>query len=111
MPQLDETTLHLPQPTIHIAVDYYDDTERGKFRRYPTAATIERILQDGVDIRCEQFLTYYLFHKERPGKPGWRNYREVGTKIGHAISELSEWVDFNENLFRHLKTLKAKIRR
>ena len=53
------------------------------------------MVEHGLEISTEQFLTYYLFHRRRPGKPGWRHYREVGRHIGRAISCLDEWVDFN----------------
>ncbi len=88
-------TLELPQPTVKVSVGFYDDEEKQKLLKYPTHAVMENLVKSGLEIPTEEFLTYYLFHKKRPGKEGWRNYREVGRKIGHALAELSEWVDFN----------------
>jgi len=91
----DVQTLTLPQRTIRVAVEYYDDVQKKEFAKYPTAQKIEDIVRDSIEISTEQFLTYYLFHDKRPGKEGWRNYREVGHKIGRAIAWLDEWIDFN----------------
>lgn len=91
----DVETLKLPQRTIKVAVEYYDEAEKRELANYPTAQQIEGIVKDGLEISTEQFLTYYLFHDKRPGKEGWRNYREVGTKVGRAITWLEEWIDFN----------------
>ncbi len=88
-------TLQLPQPTIKIAVEYYDAAEKQKLSKYPTHAGIEHVIKSGIEIPTEEFLIYYVFHKKRPGKPGWRNYRQVANQFWRAISELSEWVDFN----------------
>ena len=88
-------TLELPQPVVKVAVAFYDDAEKQKLLKYPTHAAMESLVKSGLEIPTEEFLTYYLFHKKRPGKEGWRKYGDVGRKIGHALAELSEWVDFN----------------
>ncbi len=95
MPTNFTLTLELPQPTVKVAVEFYNAAEKQKLLKYPTHAVMERLVKSGLEIPTEEFLTYYLFHKKRPGKEGWRNYAEVGRKIGHALAELSEWVDFN----------------
>lgn len=95
MPKLDVATVHLPQRTIRVDVEYYDNTERDKLLAYPTADAIRRVVEQGVMVPCEEFLTYYLFHRKRPGKPGWRNYQEIGHRIERSISDLAEWIDFN----------------
>ena len=88
-------TLELPQPTVDVAVEFYDDAEKQKLLKYPTHAAMEKLVKSGFQIPTEEFLTYYLFHKKRPGKEGWKTYADVGHKIGRALAELSEWVDFN----------------
>ncbi len=95
MPTSFTITLELPQPAVRVAIESYDDAEKEKLLRYPTHARMQNLVQSGLEIPTEEFLTYYLFHKKRPGKEAWKNYREVGRKIGHALAELSDWVDFN----------------
>jgi hypothetical protein len=95
MAQTITLTLNIPQPTVKVAVEFYDDAERRKLHQYPTYAVMENLVKAGLEIPTEEFLTYYLFHKKRPGKEGWRSYAEVGRKIANALLELSEWVDFN----------------
>lgn len=95
MPTSFTLTLELPQPTVKVAVEFYNAAEKQKLLKYPTHAVMESLVKSGLEIPTEEFLTYYLFHKKRPGKEGWRKYTDVGRKIGHALAELSEWVDFN----------------
>lgn len=88
-------TLELPQPTIKVSVAFYDEVEEQKLLKYPLSSKLAEVVKTGLEIATEEFLTYYLFHKKRPGKQGWRSYKEVGRKIGYALAELKEWVEFN----------------
>ena len=95
MPTSFTLTLELLQPTVKVAVEFYDAAEKQKLLQYPTNAVMENLVKSGLEIPSEEFLTYYLFHKKRPGMEGWRNYRDVGAKIGYALAELTDWVEFN----------------
>jgi hypothetical protein len=95
MPNGDTLTLRMPQRRVKIAVEFYNDAEKEKLLSYANHEKIEEIVKSGLEVTTEEFLTYYLFHKKRPGKVGWRNHREIGRKIGNALAELDEWVDFN----------------
>ncbi|MDZ7759637.1 MAG: hypothetical protein U5L00_05225 [Desulfovermiculus sp.] len=79
-------------PTVSIAVDFFDDKERDKLSTYKTYTRIQELVQDGVHISTAQFLTYYLFHKKRPGKPSYRNYSELGLRTSRAAADLEDWV-------------------
>jgi hypothetical protein len=46
-----------------------------------------------VSVNNAQFLTYYMFHKRRPGKEGFRDYTQLGSKIDHAAADLDGWVE------------------
>ncbi len=76
-------------------MEYYNENEKSKLDNYSTAEKIRSVVNEGVTISTAEFLTYYLFHKKRPGKFGWRNYEEVGCHIDAALAELSGWVEFN----------------
>lgn len=89
--------MQVPSQQLHIDVDYYSEDERLKLSRYPTAPQIAKVVASGCDVSAAQFLTYYLFHKKRPGKPGYRTYAELGAKVGRALAELDEWVEFRNN--------------
>ena len=39
-----------------------------------------------VEIPISEFLTYFLFHRKRPGMAGWRTFTEVERKIDVAIT-------------------------
>lgn len=87
--------LKIPQSTIKVSVEYYDEAERKKFLSYSNVSDIGQLVTTGFEIPIEEFLTYYLFYKKRPGKDGWRNYQEIGLNIAYALAELSGFVDFN----------------
>src|SRR5439155_25547425 len=94
MAKSDVLILRLPQPSIKVSVEFYDDAEKQKLLMYPTSRQIERLVNQGCDIPTEELLTYYLFHKKRPGKPGWRDYHEISYQIDRALTKLSDFVDF-----------------
>jgi hypothetical protein len=87
--------LEIPQSTIKISVEYYDADEEAKLAKYPTKIKMDELVKNGVDIPIEEFLTYYLFHKKRPGKDGWKNYDEIGNRFSNALAELDTWIEFN----------------
>jgi hypothetical protein len=81
--------------SIRVEVAYYDEHEQHKLDGYPSAAAIREMVSSGVTIPVSEFLTYYLFYRKRPGKPGYRSYPELSTKVHQAIMELDGWVDHN----------------
>ncbi len=78
--------------TIHVEVDFFDDDEKERLLRYPTGHQIEELVRQGMTIKTAQFLTYYMFHKRRPGKQGFRNYYQLSSRIDHAARDLDDWV-------------------
>lgn len=95
MASLEVQTLVIPQPTVKVEVDYYNEAEKEKLLHYPTAPQILALVSNGIEIPTEEFLTYYLFHRKRPGMPSWQNYNQIAKRIGVAITHLDEWIDFN----------------
>lgn len=89
--------IKLPQQHIKIDVNFYDETQENKLMAYPSAKSIQEVVKNGVEIPSEEFLTYYLFHKKRPGMRGYRNYEELGRKIGKSLNELDAFIEFNGN--------------
>ncbi len=89
------TLADVDQTSIKITVKYYDKTEEGKFDKYPTATNIKQMVTNGIDITISEFLTYFLFHRLRVNKPGWRNYDAIGAHINTALNYLNGWIEFN----------------
>ena len=90
-----DTLINHSEQTIHLDVDFYDAKEKDKLLRYPTSSRLTDIVSKSADVNLAQFLTYYLFHMKRPGKKGYRNYTELGGKIGRAITDLTDWVQLD----------------
>src|SRR5437763_677695 len=95
MAKLGPQTITIPQAHVDVKVEFYDSTEMGKLLNYPSADALKEAVANGVSIPSEELLAYYLFHRKRPGKAGWRNYDEIAHEIERALSDLSEWIDFN----------------
>lgn len=87
----------LPQGSIKVSVDFYDDAEKKKLLDYPSAKILTNIVKACIEVHIEEFLTYYLFHRKRPGKEGYRNYEQLGGKIDRALIELEDWIVFNQS--------------
>lgn len=87
-----EDVRSLTQP-LKVEVDFYDPTERQKLSRYGSFERIKTIIEQGLQIPAAEFLTYYLFHRKRPGKEGYRNYPELASKSYVALTDLEDWID------------------
>ena len=78
--------------TIHIDVGYFDADERAALDRYPNSQRIRSVVESGAHVKKSQFLAYYLYHKRRPGKEGYRDFAQLGSQIHRALAELEDWV-------------------
>lgn len=87
--------LEFPQHYIKVQVEFYDEEQKKKLLDYPTKKQIEEIVRDGIKVPIEEFLTYYLFYRKRPGIPGYRNYEEIGEQIGISLFDLKDFIGFN----------------
>ena len=85
----------IPQDSISIAVDFFDEREKSTLLDYPTAQQIDAVAGTTIEVPTAEFLTYYLFHRKRPGKIGYRSFREIGREIGSALHDISWGVQFD----------------
>lgn len=83
------------QQDIAVTVDFYTEEEKKKLLEYPTSSRMLELVRGGAKIPVAEFLAHYLFHQKRPGVPGYRSLREVGTRINQALIELDPWVVFD----------------
>ncbi len=67
----------IPQESVRVDVSFYDENERQKLLRYPTAPAIERLTTAPIDVPTAEFLTYYLFHRKKIGTPSHRDYYSI----------------------------------
>lgn len=93
-------TVTLPQETIRVDVSFFSDEDRRALLQYPTAATLAKLTAEPINISTAEFLSYYLFHRQRLGTPGYREYSTVGRKLGIALTALADCVEFTEHSIR-----------
>lgn len=91
MPELLTST----KRDLRIDVDYYNKDEEALLLQYPVAARIADTVSNGIVIPAAQFLTYYLYHRRRPGRPGYSTYYEISEKIDRAIACLEDWISLD----------------
>lgn len=84
-----------PQQNILIDVAFYDDVEEKKLLTYTTASTMQQLVSNPVSLPTAEFLTYLLFHRKGPGRPGYKTYKAIGRKLRTALSILDECITFN----------------
>lgn len=90
-------TVPLPQETIRVDVSFFSDEDRRALLRYPTAETLEKVTSEPIQISTAEFLSYYLFHRQRLGTPGYRDYSTVGRKLNVSLTALADCVEFTEH--------------
>lgn len=86
--------------TLKIDIAFYDDNEKQKLLAYPTAATMQALVSQPVEIPRAEFLTYYLFHHIKVGKPGYRDYDTVARKVHLWLSAIGECIDYDGDSVR-----------
>ncbi len=87
--------MRFPQDVVKVLVDYYDIDEESKFAQFPNAARIAELAGAEIEIPTNEFLTYYMFRRKRPGMPGLRNYRELASKMETSLRDLEGSVVFD----------------
>jgi hypothetical protein len=85
----------IPQPAVQVAVGFYDQAEEQRLQGYPTFDRMRNLVAEGVSVPTAEFLIYYLYHRRRPGKAGFRDYEELGAQIHRALTDLEGFVAFN----------------
>lgn len=83
------------QDSIRVDVAFYDGGEREKLLRYPTASVMQELVERPIDVPTSEFLSYFLFHRRRPGMPGYRSLNAIGHKLNVAMSILDGGIEFN----------------
>lgn len=86
--------------TIQVEVGFYDDEEERKLLAYPSASLMQALVSQPLRIPQAEFLTYYLFHHIKVGKPGYRDYRSVAQKVHLWLSAIGECIDYDDGSVR-----------
>lgn len=80
---------------ITISVDYYNLEEKRNLSDYFAAKEIAKIVSEPLVIPTAEFLTYYLFDRQRDNQKVYPNYRTIRKKIGSALNEIEGFIVFN----------------
>ena len=83
------------QSTITVEVAYYNKAEEAKLHTFTTAIEIGNLVSNGIVIPISEFLTYYLFHRKKTGKPQFQSIQAFSALIHKSQEELDGFVDFN----------------
>jgi len=90
---------------ITISVDYYNPEEKQSLLRYTAANEISKIVSEPLVISTAEFLTYYLFDRQRDNPTVYSNYKTIRKKIGLALGEIHGFIGFNSHSIRLDPTL------
>ena len=83
------------QSSIIIDVAYFDDTAKRALSKYITSHEIEDLTRKPLVVPTAEFLTYFMFHRRRPGVAGLTNYNEIGRDFSFAIAAFKHYVQPN----------------
>lgn len=86
--------------TIKVEVAFYDDAEKKKLEKYPTASVMQALVAKPLEIHKAEFLTYYLFHRIKLGTEGYRDYDSVAKKVHLWLGALGECIDYEDGTVR-----------
>ncbi len=84
-----------PQKSIGVDIAYYNNGEKQLLLQYPSSEKIIDIVENGVSIPIEEFLTYIFFHRKNPDIPNYRSYKDIEKRICQAFSYLDGYILFD----------------
>lgn len=93
MANIVSSVIAAPPANIKIDVDFYDDDERKALQSSPLSNIFNNLPRQ-ISIPSEDFCTFYLYYKLRPGIPGFTNHTQVAQKWHQALHELDGQVGF-----------------
>jgi hypothetical protein len=89
------TIASVSQDTIRVDVAFYDEVEKERLLRYPTGSVMKELVKRPIDVPTSEFLSYFLFHRRRPGMLGYQSPAAIGKKLDVALSILDAGIEFN----------------
>lgn len=87
--------MKIKQKTIEVDVAFYNNVEKQKLLKYPTANTLQQIVSQPLSIPTGEFLTLSLLHKKKTKSPLFDSYGKLMKSNKDALSMLCGLVDFN----------------
>lgn len=86
--------------TIVVDVQFYDTEEKRKLLDYHTAAVMQRLVADPIEVPKAEFLTYYLFHRIKLGTADYQDYQSVAKRLYLWLGAIGECIDYQGNSVR-----------
>ena len=87
--------MKIGQSFVEIDVYYFNDKQKNLFSNYKNSKNIDKITNTTIKVPVSEFLTYFLYWKRRPSLVGWRTYSGICRMTDRAISELTDFIEFN----------------
>lgn len=95
--------------SIRIDVDFFDQEEREKLLRYPTAERISSIVDGGLQIPSAEFLTHLIWHRQRLGSQEYANRAALRNKLDVAQNLIDGCIVFSGGSIRMPPELKTQL--
>jgi len=79
---------------ISLSVEYYDSGEKDLFQGFPNAEQLNSLVQTGITISKDEFLSYMMF-TEQMERDGFRTYNELSIRITQRLGDIDDFISFN----------------
>lgn len=87
---------YLPE-RILVDVDFYDEIEKDKLKKYATYERIEGLVKtSNYSISINSFLSYFLFHKKKLNNSNWNGYNDIAKNCADSLVYLKDCIIFNQ---------------
>ena len=80
--------------SINLSVEYYDTAQRTLFQGFPNATTLNNLVQNGITISRDEFLSYMMF-TEQMDRNGFRTYSDLQGRIQSRLGDIDDFLSFN----------------
>lgn len=80
--------------SINLSVEYYDTAQRTLFQGFPNATTLNNLVQNGITISRDEFLSYMMF-TEQMDRNGFRTYSDLQGRIQSRLGDIDDFLSFS----------------
>ena len=81
---------------LKISVDFYNETEKDFFQKYPNIIKINKIIGKDIEISKDEFSGYMMFI-DQMDRDGFRTYEELSQRISQRIGDMDDFLSFEND--------------
>lgn len=85
---------------LHFDVRCYDEHHGQALRSIEFFRPLDNLVQKGLDVGRDEYMTYMLFREQRPYTPGWHTYADLRARLPSRYQQIIDNYDLSGGTVR-----------